>query len=159
MAITLGGNGENHQGSKKERVLHLVKSIHLQTKGIYGARRISVELIVQGESCGRPKATTLMGLAGVSVQHRKKFKATTDSKHKLPVAPNLLNRQFRVNEPDCVYCGDITYIWTAKGWLYLAIVLDLFSRQVVGWSMSNQITKELVMNALGMAVWRRHIPV
>jgi transposase InsO family protein len=60
-----------------------------------------------------------------------------------------------VNEPDCVYCGDITYIWTSKGWLYLAVVLDLFSRQVVGWSMSNRITKQLVMDALNMAIWRR----
>ena len=132
-----------------------MKSIHRQTRETYGARRISEELIAQGESCGRTKAATLMELAGVSVKRRKKFKATTDSKHKLPVAPNLLNRQFRVNEPDCVYCGYITYVWTSKGWLYLAVVLDLYSRQVVGWSMSNRITRKLVMTALDMAIWRR----
>ena len=148
--------GKSSRQQERERLLPKVKTIHRQAKETYGARRISEELIAQGELCGRTKASTLMGLAGVSVKHRKKFKATTDSKHKLPVAPHLLNRQFRVVEPDCVYCGDITYIWTAEGWLYLAIVLDLFSRQVVGWSMSNRITKELVMNALGMAVWRRH---
>ena len=132
-----------------------VKSIHRQVGETYGARRISEELTAQGESCGRTKAATLMALAGVSVKRRKKFKVTTDSKHKLPVAPNLLNRQFRVNEPDCVYCGDITYIWTSRGWLYLAVVLDLFSRQIVGWSMSNRITTKLVMDALNMAIWRR----
>jgi len=73
-----------------------------------------------------------MRLAGVSAKQKKKFKVTTDSKHNLPVAPNLLNREFAVAEPDQVYVSDITYIWTSEGWLYLAKVLDLFSRQVVG---------------------------
>ena len=147
--------GRSPRQQERERLIPKVKSIHRQVGETYGARRISEELTAQGESCGRIKAATLMALAGVSVKRRKKFKVTTDSKHKLPVAPNLLNRQFRVNTPDCVYCGDITYIWTSKGWLYLAVVLDLFSRQVVGWSMSNRITKKLVMNALNMAIWRR----
>ena len=79
----------------------------------------------------------------------------TDSKHNLPVAPNLLNRQFKVEEPDKVYVSDLTYIWTQEGWLYLAVVLDLFSRQVVGWSMNSRMTKQLVMDALRMAFWRR----
>lgn len=96
-----------------------------------------------------------MKLAGVKAKQKKRFKATTDSKHNLPVAPNLLDRNFEVSEPDCVYCADITYVWTAEGWLYLAIVLDLFSRQVVGWSMSNRIKKKLVIDALRMAIWRR----
>jgi putative transposase len=147
--------GRSLRQQERERLIPKVKSIHRQTRETYGARRISEELNAQGESCGRTKAATLMELAGISVKRRKKFKATTDSKHKLPVAPNLLNRQFGVNEPDSVYCGDITYIWTAKGWLYLAVVLDLFSRQVVGWSMSTRITRKLVINALNMAIWRR----
>ena len=88
-----------------------------------------------------------MGLAGVKAKQKKKYKATTDSKHDLPVAPNLLERNFDVSEPDCVYCSDITYIWTTEGWLYLAVILDLFSRQVVGWSMNNRITKKLVIDA------------
>ena len=96
-----------------------------------------------------------MKLAGVEAKQKKKFKATTDSKHDLPVAPNLLERNFEVSEPDRVYCSDITYIWTTEGWLYLAVILDLFSRQVVGWSMSNRITKKLVIDALQMAAWRR----
>ncbi len=96
-----------------------------------------------------------MKLAGVVAKQKKKFKATTDSKHNLPVAPNLLNREFEVGEPDKVYVSDITYIWTHEGWLYLAVVLDLFSRQVVGWSLSNRISRKLVINALRMAIWRR----
>lgn len=96
-----------------------------------------------------------MKMAGVAAKQKKKFKATTDSKHNLPVAPNLLNRQFEVEKPDKVYVSDITYIWTNDGWLYLAVVLDLFSRQVVGWSLSNRMTKKLIMDALRIAIWRR----
>jgi len=96
-----------------------------------------------------------MKLAGVAAKQKKKFKATTDSKHNLPIAPNLLNRQFEVQEPDQVYVSDITYIWTREGWLYLAVILDLFSRQVVGWSLNNRMSKKLIMDALRMAIWRR----
>lgn len=140
---------------ERDRLIPQVREIHKQTRGSYGARRISVELEEQGESCGRSKAGTLMRLAQVTAKQRKKFKATTDSKHNMPVAPNLLKREFAVTAPDRVYCSDITYVWTKEGWLYLAIVLDLFSRRVVGWSMSNRITKELAINALKMSTWRR----
>lgn len=140
---------------ERDRLIPKVKEIHKQTRGSYGARRISEELKAQGESCGRSKAGTLMRLAQVSAKQRKKFKATTDSKHSLVAAPNLLERKFVVAEPDRVYCSDITYIWTKEGWLYLAIVIDLFSRRVVGWSMSNRITKKLVLDALNMSIWRR----
>jgi len=140
---------------ERDRLIPRVREIHIQTRGSYGARRISAELEEQGESCGRSKAGTLMKLAQVTAKQRKKFKATTDSKHTMPVAPNLLKREFAVTAPDRVYCSDITYVWTKEGWLYLAIVLDLFSRRVVGWSMSNRITKELAINALKMSTWRR----
>jgi putative transposase len=96
-----------------------------------------------------------MRLAGIVVKQKRKFKATTDSKHKLPVAPNLLNREFKVKATNKVWVSDITYIWTAQGWLYLAIVLDLFSRQIVGWAMSNRINRKLVASALLMAIWCR----
>ena len=140
---------------ERDRLIPRIREIHKQTRGSYGARRISAELEEQGESCGRSKAGTLMRLAQVTAKQRKKFKATTDSKHTMPVAPNLLKREFAVVAPDRVYCSDITYVWTKEGWLYLAIVLDLFSRRVVGWSMSNRITKELAINALKMSTWRR----
>jgi len=140
---------------ERERLIPKVKEIHKQTRGSYGARRISEELKAQGEQCGRTKAETLMRLAQVRAKQKKKFKATTDSKHSLAVAPNLLKREFAVNKPDRVYCSDITYIWTREGWLYLAVIIDLFSRSVIGWSLGNRITKQLVINALRMSVWRR----
>ena len=96
-----------------------------------------------------------MNLAQVSVRRRRKFKPTTDSRHNLPVAPNVLDREFEVTEPNRVWVSDITYMWTAAGWLYLAVILDLFSRKVVGWSMNKRITKKLVIDALRMGVWRR----
>lgn len=140
---------------ENEGLISVVRAAHKKSKGTYGARRIAIEVEAQGGPCGRFKAGTLMKLAGVAAKQKKKFKATTDSKHNLPIAPNLLNRQFEVKEPDRVYVSDITYIWTHEGWLYLAVVLDLFSRQVVGWSLGNRMTKALVMNALRMAIWLR----
>ncbi len=132
-----------------------MKAAHKKSKETYGARRIAEEVKAHGIPCGRTRAGTLMKLADVTAKQKKKFKATTDSKHNLPVAPNLLNRQFAVKEPDMVYVSDITYIWTREGWLYLAVILDLFSRQVVGWSLSNRMSRKLIMNALLMAIWRR----
>lgn len=147
--------GKSSRQQEYERLIPLVKESHRQSRGTYGARRIADDLVAQGESCGRTKAATLMDLAGVQAKQNKKFKVTTDSKHNLPVAPNLLDRQFEVKEPDSVYVSDITYIWTAEGWLYLAVILDLFSRRVVGWSLQKRMTKKLVMDALLMAIWRR----
>lgn len=98
---------------------------------------------------------TLMRLAGVQAKQKKKFKATTNSKHNLPVSPNLLKREFTVLQPNMAWVGDITYIWTEEGWLYLAVVIDLYSRRVVGWSINKRMTKQLVMDALLMAIWRR----
>ena len=140
---------------ERDRLIPLVQEAHRESKETYGARRIAEDLKAQGESCGRTKAGTLMKLAGVSVKQAKKFKATTDSKHDLPVAPNMLNREFDVSEPDRVWVSDITYIWTIEGWLYLAVILDLFSRKIVGWSISQRINRKLVIDALGMAVWLR----
>ena len=146
---------KSNRQQERERIIPKVKEIHRQTKASYGARRVSAELESQGESCGRAKAATLMKIAGVAAKQKKKFKVTTDSIHDLPVAPNLLRRNFEVLAPDIVYCADITYIWTNEGWLYLAVVLDLFSRQVVGWSLGNRIVKKLVLDAFLMALWQR----
>jgi transposase InsO family protein len=95
---------------------------------------------------------------GLKAKSKRRFKATTNSKHNLPVAPNLLNRDFSPEAPNQVYAGDITYIWTTEGWLYLAVVIDLFSRSVVGWAMDKRMTRQLVMDALTMAVQRRRPP-
>ena len=136
-------------------LIPIVRQIHINAKGVYGARRIAKELRAKGFTCGRMKARTLMRLAGVTVRTKRKFKATTNSKHTLNVSPNLLKRDFSVSEPDRVYVSDITYLWTDEGWLYLAVVIDLFSRQVVGWSLDKRMTKKLVVDALSMAIWRR----
>ena len=137
---------------ERDRLIPIVREAHRLSKGTYGTRRIAEELEDRGEPCGRTKAGTLMRLANVSVKRSRKFKATTDSKHDLPVAPNLLERRFEVAEPDRVWVSDITYVWTFEGWLYLAVVLDLFSRKIVGWSISSRINRKLVMDALCMAV-------
>ena len=96
-----------------------------------------------------------MKKAGVMVRNRRKYKETTNSNHKQPVFDNLVSRQFDVDKKDSVYAGDITYIWTQEGWLYLAVVLDLYSRRVVGWSMSSRMNSQLVCDALTMAIWNR----
>jgi putative transposase len=133
----------------------LVREIHRDSGSSYGARRISKELRGPGFRSGRVRTRTLMELAGVTARGGRKFRVTTNSKHNLPVAENLLNRQFKVTQPDRVWGSDITYVWTRQGWIYLAVVLDLFSRRVVGWAMSKRITRHLVMDALQIALCRR----
>tara|TARA_R110000868_G_scaffold377347_3_gene642631 strand:- start:2533 stop:2880 length:348 start_codon:yes stop_codon:yes gene_type:complete len=96
-----------------------------------------------------------MKQAGLVCKSKRKFKATTDSNHKLPIAPNILNRNFKVDLPNKVFVGDITYIYTKQGWLYLAVVIDLFSRKVVGWAMDKNMKAKLVNDALLMAIWKR----
>lgn len=140
---------------ENEKLIPIVKRVHKDSKGTYGTRRIAEELEAGGTPCGRYRARTLMKLSGVSARRSKKFKATTNSKHNLPVAPNLLERKFEIASPDRVWVSDMTYLWTSEGWLYLAIVLDLFHRQIVGWSMSNRMSRKLVMDALRMGIWHR----
>ncbi len=132
-----------------------VRVIHTESDGTYGSRRTSKKLRQGGDNVGRCRARSLMKKAAVSVKHRKKFKKTTDSNHKLPVAPNLLDRQFEVQTADTVWCADITYLWTMQGWLYLAVIIDLYSRKIVGWAMSNRMKSSLVEQALCMAYLHR----
>ena len=115
------------------------KCIAEDTGYTYGSRRMKRALNALSYPVSRQKTRKLMQEAGVKVLQRKKYKVTTNSNHKLPVYDNLLNRQFDVGEANTVYAGDITYLWTQEGWLYLAVVLDVYSRRVVGWSMSNRI--------------------
>ena len=140
---------------ERAQLIPRVRGLHQESKATYGSRRMAQELKALGFRCGKHKAGTLMKLAGVAAKQRKRFKATTDSNHRLPVAPNLLNRRFSVTTPNCVWVGDITYIRTRSGWLYLAVVLDLFSRRIVGWSMAPSMPAQLVCTALGMAIASR----
>jgi transposase InsO family protein len=131
------------------------KELFRKSKKTYGARRISNGLKKQGFNVGRYQADSLMRRLELRVEFRRRFKVTTDSKHDHPIAPNHLNREFVVDIPDKVWASDITYIWTCQGWLYLAVILDLFSRKVVGWSLQATMTADLVTEALAMAVGRR----
>lgn len=143
---------------KKEVLIESVKRIHRESQESYGSRRISHELQAEGHSVGRYQARSLMQKAGVQVRSKKQYQVTTDSKHSYPVAPNLVNREFQVPAPNQVWVSDITYLWTAEGWLYLAVILDLFSRRVVGWAMASHMTADLVKEALQMAINRRQPP-
>ena len=132
-----------------------IKAIHAESKSSYGWPRVWKELLSRGIRVGKDRVRKLMQQHGIKARAKRRFKATTDSRHNLPVAPNLLERQFDVANPDQVWAGDITYIATDEGWLYLAVVIDLFSRQVVGWSLGERMTRQLVMDALRMAWFRR----
>lgn len=99
-----------------------------------------------------------MRKAGVWVRYRRRYRVTTDSDHRQPVFENRLKREFSVEAPDRVWAGDITYVWTQEGWLYLAVVIDRYSRKVVGWSMGRRLSSALVCEALTMALWRRRPP-
>jgi transposase InsO family protein len=137
-------------------LLARVKAIHAETRQSYGSRRMAKQLQADGFTVGRYKARRVMHQAGVAVRRpRQRQPMTTDSRHRHAVAPNLLARQFDVAQPDQVWAGDITYLWTAEGWLYLAVLLDLYSRKVVGWAMSPHIDAALVQDALRMALGRR----
>ena len=132
-----------------------IKAAFKKGRKNYGARRIKDELQKQQTSVSRRRIGRLMHEEDLKVQTKRKFKVTTDSNHDKPIAPNLLEREFTVSTPDTVYVGDITYIPTREGWLYLAVVIDLFSRAVVGWSMGSRMTAGLVNGAMLMALWKR----
>ncbi len=136
-------------------MLEWVKKIANTTDNTYGSRRMKKALNCLGFPISRNKARKLMKEADVAVRHRRKYKVTTNSNHKQPVFDNLLQRQFDVPQPDQAYVADVTYIWTQEGWLYLAVVIDLFSRKVVGWSISSRMKAAIVCDALTMAIWQR----
>ena len=137
------------------QAITVIKAIHAQVKGAYGSRRMHQELRGRGHRIGLTRVERLMRENGVRARHKRRFKATTDSKHSMPVAENLLAREFTPAAPDRVWTGDITYIDTGEGWLYLAVVLDLFNREVIGWSIKPRMTADLVTDALAMAWFRR----
>ena len=132
-----------------------IKAIFYEMKGAYGWPRVWRELLARGVRAGKERVRKLMKAHGLQARGKRKFKATTNSSHRLPVSPNLLERDFCVEAPNRVWTGDITYLWTEEGWVYLAVVIDLFSRQVVGFSMSERMTRALVNDALRMAWFRR----
>jgi transposase InsO family protein len=140
---------------RRRRLTVMVKAIHEQSRQNYGSPRVFKELQARGERCNVKTVARIMRKNEIVAKRRRKFKVTTDSNHRLPVAKNLLDRKFTVTAPNRVWVTDITYIPTWEGWLYLATVQDLFSRKIVGWSMQPRMTRQLVIDALEMAVDRR----
>ena len=135
-----------------------IESIHDDSLGTYGSPRVHAELAHRGHSVGVNRVARLMQISGIRGVIRGRFcPKTTDSDHGMKTAPNILDREFNVTTPNTVWAGDITYIPTRTGWLYLAVVIDLYSRRVVGWSMTNHMRSELVESALSMAIGNRSI--
>jgi len=135
----------------------LIEAIFIQGRKNYGTRRIQDKLKeLYGLLVSRKRISQIMKSLNLKVKMRRRYKNTTDSNHNLPIAPNLLNRDFYASEPDTKYVGDITYISTGEGWLYLATVIDLYSRKVVGWSMDDTMKVSLVNDALNMAISHRN---
>ncbi len=138
-----------------ERLLALIRAIHDESKGRYGSPRVRRELAAKGVHASKHRVARLMQENGLRGRRRRRFRHTTDSNHALPVAPNTLAQDFTVDAPNRVWVTDITYIPTREGWLYLAAILDRYSRRVVGWSMSDRITRQLTLDALAMALRAR----
>lgn len=132
-----------------------IKQIHQKSRNSYGSPRIHAALKQQGFEVGRHRVARLMSKLGICVRPRRRFKTTTDSNHPFPIAENGLNRNFTPQQPDQTWVADITYIPTQQGWLYLSVVIDLFSRRVVGWSMAEHMRVDLVLNALEAALGHR----
>jgi transposase InsO family protein len=138
-----------------ERLGLEIAAIHAESRQRYGSPRVHAELGARGHRTSRKRVARLMRQHGLAGRRRRRFRATTDSGHTLPVASNVLARQFAQPAPDLAWVTDITYIATGEGWLYLAVILDLCSRLVVGWAVSERISRELTLNALDMALVRR----
>ncbi len=140
---------------RREELTAEVKAIHADVKARYGSPRIHAESVDRGRECCVNTVARVMREAGIAAKTRREFRQTTDSNHRHPVAENILDRDFAPEEPNAAWVADVTYIPTREGWLYLAVVEDLFSRMVVGWSMAAAMTSRLVVDALEMALAAR----
>ena len=135
-----------------------IRVIHAESKSRYGSPRVHDELSDLGILCGKKRVERLMRQEGLKAKAGRKFKVTTDSAHSKPIAPDLVKRNFTAPAPNQVWVGDITYLWTAEGWLYLAVFLDLYSRMVVGWASGTRLQASLVTLAFARATARRRPP-
>jgi putative transposase len=139
------------QHSQEDQRLGLeVAAIYRESRGRYGSPRVHVELRERGQRTARTRVARLMRMAGLRARAPRRFRCTTDSGHGMPIKQNLLERRFTVPTPNCGWVTDITYVWTLEGWLYLAVILDLFSRRVVGWSLSERLERGVALDALKM---------
>ena len=149
------------ESSRKIQDRELVKEIrkvHKISRGTYGSPRITRALKKKGIVCGKNRVARLMHDNGITGKTKRKYKATTNSKHNYPVAENLINQNFNIDRPNQIWAADITYIPTDEGWLYLAAIEDLFQRKIVGWAMNSTMTRQLTLDALRQAVKRYRPP-
>ena len=149
------GRTDSPAEQRRQELLGVIEEVHVEVKGRYGSPRMTPELNARGYECSENMVAKLMKVHAIQAKVPKRFIRTTDSNHKLPVAQNLLARDFDPSGPNQCWSADITYIPTREGWLYLAVVEDLFSRLIVGWSMSDSMESRLVVDALEMAIARR----
>ena len=147
---------QSRRQKENEKILMEIKESHKNSRRAYGSPRIVEDLKAKGMKCSENSVARLMKIHGIVGKAKKRFKATTNSNHALPVAENLLNQNFTAEKPNTVWLSDITYVPTLEGWLYLVVILDLFSRQIVGWAMSDRLTSGFVVKALYQAIGRRH---
>jgi transposase InsO family protein len=138
-----------------QRLTLELTAIHAESRARYGSPRVHAELRERGRRIGRKRVARLMQAAHLGARQRRRFRCTTDSTHAMAVRDNLLARRFAVLTPNTIWATDITYLWTAQGWLYLAVVLDLFSRRVVGWALSERLGRTIAVEALQMALSER----
>ena len=149
---------KSKRARENEQLDHHIRTTYKQNRGTYGSPRITEALKKQSIACSENRVARRMRINDLTAKTKKRFKVTTNSKHNHPVTENLLGQNFEAQRPNQVWVSDITYIWTHEGWLYLAVILDLFSRQIVGWAMSNRLGHELVLDAFKQAIWRRRPP-
>jgi putative transposase len=145
----------SRRGLEAQRLDLEIKSIYELHKGRAGSPKIAVDLQERGRKVSRKRVAVRMRRMGLKARTKRRFRATTNSRHSYPVSPNLLQREFKADSPNKVWVSDITYVWTREGWLYLTVFLDLFSRCVVGWATSASLGHEMVVKALYQAIWRR----
>lgn len=149
------GRVPGRRAAQNELLDVAVRAIFKESGETYGSPRICRDLRLLGNSCGVNRIARLMHQAGLKARNPRRFMVTTDSEHDLPIAGNILNRQFEVAAPNLVWVSDITYVPTVQGWLYLTTVMDLFSRRIIGWALSNSLHAEHVVKALEMGLNRR----
>lgn len=145
----------SRRSKENEQLVIEIRRIHYEFRQAYGSLKVWQELKVRGINCGKHRVARLRRLHAIEAKRRRRFKVTTKSRKSQEIAPNIVNRCFKTDEPDRVWFGDVTFIATRKGWLYLAVLLDLYSRKIIGWSMSSLNDKKLALDALDMAIARR----
>lgn len=146
------GRGPSQRAIEERRLTERIVALHAQSDQTYGSPRVHEDLKDEGERTSRKRVARIMRENRLFSRHKRKFRLTTDSEHQFPIAENVLERNFEADEPNRKWVTDITFIPTAEGWLYLAIVIDLFSRRVVGWNMGKRLDRKLVIQALRMAL-------